>query len=77
MSIRTTTQADVNLNRRAKNDERIERKRQAFLKLTDRERIIIEGNIAGLEEDIPHLGHLGAFELVGAIGEWMAKQEQP
>lgn len=75
MAIRTTTLADVNLMRRAQNDERIARKRVAFLKLSDADRIVVEGCITLLENQIPKLGHQGAFELVGALGEWMAEQD--
>jgi hypothetical protein len=46
------------------------------MQLSDRERIDIEGSIAVLEELIPHLGYMGAFELIGALGEWLARQPE-
>jgi len=46
------------------------------MQLSDRERIDIEGSIAVLEGLIPHLGHMGAFELISALGEWLARQPE-
>lgn len=76
MRANTVIQSDSNLTRRAMNDERLARKRRAFMQLSDRERVHIEGCVTYLEGNIRGLGRIGAFELIGALGEWLARQPE-